>query len=137
MDRRKFYIFRVSPEHAMGPKYIIVVVPLIFVVVAQILKKLLRFKVFYLVIVVLVVASQITYGILDTFSRIKSAKNSCKSFDKSTVIPIILDSEGMGVLPTYHQVGITAPLLLLLFRILQGIMTRFFPLYLFPALFTH
>jgi hypothetical protein len=93
------YIFHFTPRHAMGPRYIMIVSPILFIVLAQLLDRLLKLRIFPPLLLILLISYQAIVGGYTTYRQVQSAMR--QEFPKilKTDTPIILDSIARGVLP--------------------------------------
>jgi hypothetical protein len=94
------YIFQFSPKHAMNPKYMMLVIPIYFIVIGQFLNLAMPEKL-------------VTYGIvfvlffqtIDTALNIRRFEKTSKKMERTipetmvSGVPIIFDFSGRGVLP--------------------------------------
>ena len=94
------YIFQFSPEHAMNPKYIMLVIPIYFIVIGQFFNLTLpKSMISYIVIFLL------TFQTIDTTLNIRRYEVNSKQLEKTisetmiSGIPFILDTSGRGILP--------------------------------------
>lgn len=97
------YIFGFSPSHAMSSIYIILLTPIYFIVIAQLLDFLvLRFKILAPIFLLGLLCWQATYGVYVAYRHSINEDKKHKIIKiLKTNIPIVLDSVARGVLPTF------------------------------------
>ncbi len=97
------YLSFLSPRHAMGPKYLMLVSPLLFVVVGQLFEGFRnRRPSLAAILTILLLVWQTAYGTLGTVHFIREAKKrgTPPRILETSRTPVILDSVARGVLST-------------------------------------
>jgi uncharacterized membrane protein len=95
------YLLCKSPRHAMGVKYLMLVTPILFIVLGQVIEAFYsKYHKFGLIIVLLLLASQLAYGSLTLIRVMRPSKMPAAiSLLKDGDTPLVLDSAHRGVLP--------------------------------------
>ncbi|MDU8885490.1 glycosyltransferase family 39 protein [Yeosuana sp. MJ-SS3] len=94
------YIFQYSPLHAMNVKYMMLVVPIYFILIGQFFHLVIPQKLMAYMFIPIII-----FQTIDTSINIKRYEINSKKLEKAiseniaTGTPIILDSSGRGVLP--------------------------------------
>jgi uncharacterized membrane protein len=91
------YLFQLSPRHAMGAQYLMVVSPLLFMAGAVLFDRLTRGRRWRLVLILLLIVYQAAYGGWTTFAQAPTSDAPPAVLASGS--PILLDSAARGVLP--------------------------------------
>ncbi|MDH3348513.1 MAG: hypothetical protein OEM02_10515 [Desulfobulbaceae bacterium] len=95
------YVSFRSPRHAMGAKYLMIVTPLFFIALGQIIAALNSIRhTMAVVIVVVLLISQITYGTMVTVQSLERVWQPHVNPLRGRDAILVLDSTARGVLPT-------------------------------------
>ena len=94
------YVFAFSPRHAMGSRYLMIVSPLLFFVLAKILTSANRaYPIQTSIFTLAILLIQVFSGIYQTYDYLRDARLYIHPDFLSTPAPLVLDSIERGILP--------------------------------------
>jgi len=94
------YIFGFSPEHAMGPRYLLIASPLLFVALAQLLDRVPLPGTWSRPVLAALVAYQLICGCFSTYQYVRVSRSRANPDYLRDARPILLDTTARGILPT-------------------------------------